>query len=348
MTRQAVETPLRERRPSRAHAAGMAAPPPFNRNGSSVVVFEGARRNANPLGALQTGGRKTYDFEGSVRADPPSTQRATGLSRTGVSRLPIVRWYHGELSGELALREVLDAVEACVGAEYRERRELVDAVRLYGQIEDVLGGPVGAAVGGVPLSPLTVSAKSPPVAAGLWATIFSHPPEVAMRTALAWVTGADADEQRAAAAGAVSLASLRKALSALAAEEANLEFKRACLASHPKRPGGRLHEHVATHVQFELVRHCWESSHPALYAVPRAGSARDVLAAAAGTDGDDAGCSEAANDALAEAAVRTCLEYDLKLTDAKLLARPAGAAAGAPAAAAGTAGAGAPLSLIHI
>lgn len=312
----------------------MATVPPLNRNGSSVVIFEGARRNTNPLGSLQTGGRREYDFEGSVRADPPGTQRATGLARTGVSRLPIVRWYHGELSGELALREVLDAVESCVGAEHRERRELVDAVRLYGQTEDILGGPVGAAVGGVPLSPLTVSAKAPPVAAGLWATVFSLPPEVAMRAALAWVTGADVEEQRAAAAGAHSLASLRKALSGLTAEEANLEFKRACLATHPMRPGGRLHEHVAMHVQFELVRHCWETSHPALFALPRAGSGRELLGS--GTDGDEGGGSEAVNDALAEAAVRTCLEYDLKLTDAALLpprtdASPAASAAGAAA-----------------
>jgi hypothetical protein len=110
------------------------APPPLGRNGSSMVVFEGARRNTAPLGSLQTGGRRLYDFEGSVRADPPTTVRSTGLARTGVARLPIVRWYHNELSGELALREVLDAVESCVGAEHKERRDLVDAVRLYGQV----------------------------------------------------------------------------------------------------------------------------------------------------------------------------------------------------------------------
>jgi hypothetical protein len=57
----------------------MSAPPPlYERHSSSLVVHEGARRNTAPLGALQLGGRREYDFEGSVRADPPATVRAPG------------------------------------------------------------------------------------------------------------------------------------------------------------------------------------------------------------------------------------------------------------------------------
>ena len=96
---------------------GAARPsPPLRRQSSSMVNVETAGPNTNPLGKLQPEGRREYRPAASTRFGARSQFRS-GANRSRCGLLPsglptplVERWHAGSLSGELALREILDAV----------------------------------------------------------------------------------------------------------------------------------------------------------------------------------------------------------------------------------------------
>jgi len=143
---------------------GMAAVPLMVRRSSSLVTVEAREPNRHPLGQLQLGGRREYDslrsscVGGSFSYQSQAARRSTGGGPRAVaalglgagaglpaargslaaSALPpsVVRaWQAGELSADLALRELLDAV--CRAAASGESRQVMSS-----RIDSLIPNPV--------------------------------------------------------------------------------------------------------------------------------------------------------------------------------------------------------------
>jgi hypothetical protein len=82
---------------------------------SSLVNVEVAGQNTRPLGRLQPEGRTHYRPAPSTRFGarshfPGADRLRGGLLPSGIPTSLVQRWHAGSISGDLALREILDAV----------------------------------------------------------------------------------------------------------------------------------------------------------------------------------------------------------------------------------------------
>ena len=261
-------------------------PPPLRRMSSSLVNVEVAEMNTAPLGKLQPLGRKEYRpcavSRYSARSSfaavssaaaaaaasvcDPSSPRGS-LLPSGVPTKLVERWHAGALSGDLALREVLDAVcRARSGKDATpEERELEAMTHDFSaDLSLALGGPLGGLVGGLPLARLDgADAASRSRAADLspLRALLCQPPDVVACDALRLftrqlLTGAEAE-------AGVDRHALTIDLAKLSAEELNLAFRRACLKHHPNRKDGSLGALLCVHLRFALVSLTWHALTPA-------------------------------------------------------------------------------------
>ena len=87
----------------------------LRRMSSSLVNVEVAGQNTRPLGRLQPEGRTHYRPAPSTRFGarshfPGADRLRGGLLPSGIPTALVQRWHAGSISGDLALREILDAV----------------------------------------------------------------------------------------------------------------------------------------------------------------------------------------------------------------------------------------------
>ena len=297
--------------------AGLACePPPLSnvtlfRRSSSLVTVEASEPNRKPLGQLQVGGRKEYDSSrsscarGTFSEHQPSRRRSSfglGVTIAGgaqtargtltPSALPaavVASWQVGELSPDLALREMLDAV--CRQAASGDNREMA-AISAHLDAQLALGGALGGLAGGLP----ACAAGGVQGAAALQPlrAMLHMPPDVVLNQSLhlfttELLTGAESSSGGTAAPALSSphgddrsitteTRRLTNDLAKLSAEELNLAFRRACLVRHPNRPNGSLSSLLHTHLAFELVRFVWSRLDDAdgLSSFSRASSAADT------------------------------------------------------------------------
>ena len=285
--------------PSSATAGSPPPPPPLRRMSTSIVNVEAAELNTAPLGKLQPLGRKEYrpsaatrfgsqtTFANSASAVAAAAAAMASLSNpdaprgallpAGVPSKVVERWHAGAISGDLALREVLDAVcRARSGKEATpEERELSAMTHDFSaDLSLSLGGPLGGLVGGLPLARLDAASASRSRAADLspLRALLCQPPEPVCCDALRLftrqlLTGAEAE------AGADRHA-LTIDLAKLSSEELNLAFRRACLKHHPNRKDGSLGALLCVHLRFALVSLTWHALTPA----DRAAAAEEATA----------------------------------------------------------------------
>ena len=304
-------------------------PPVLRRKSSSLVNVETPGPNANPLGKLQPLGRREYRPSASARftARSPFPASGTKQPRAGLllSGLPadlVQRWHAGSLSGDLALREILDAVcRARSGTDAspqeRELSAMTQAFSADGSL--ALGGPLGGLVGGLPLAKLGIadaSADLSPLRA-----VLNQPPEIVWCEALRLftrqlLTGAEAEQGH-------DRHSLTLDLAKLSTEELNLAFRRACLKHHPNRKEGSLGALLVVHFHFALVSLTWasldansaDSDAEERPGTPNAGSRRSSSsprAAGSPSKGDAEDAKEAMDDTEVLAEVR---QADVKLAE---------------------------------
>ena len=248
-----------------SHSAGAAQPTPsvLRRRSSSLVNIEVPGPNTAPLGCLQPNGRREYLPSASTRFGARSyLESATDSSRRGLiaSGLPaslVARWHAGSISGELALREILDAVcRARSGRDASsEERELSSMTQVFSADGSLaLGGPLGGLVGGLPAPLLHDGGNSAANLAPLRALLLREPDAVTCDALRMFtrqlLTGAESEAGAGKHALTVDLAKL-------SAEELNLAFRRACLKHHPNRPDGSLGALLCVHFNFELVSLTW-------------------------------------------------------------------------------------------
>ena len=187
--------------------------------------------NTAPLGCLQPNGRREYLPSASTRFGARSyLESATDSSRRGLiaSGLPaslVARWHAGSISGELALREILDAVcRARSGRDASsEERELSSMTQVFSADGSLaLGGPLGGLVGGLPAPLLHDGGNSAANLAPLRALLLREPDAVTCDALRMFtrqlLTGAESE----AGAGKHALT-----VDLLSAEELNLAFRRA-------------------------------------------------------------------------------------------------------------------------
>ncbi|KOO34048.1 hypothetical protein Ctob_012522 [Chrysochromulina tobinii] len=133
-------------------------PPMLRRMSSSLVNVEVAGQNTRPLGRLQPEGRTHYRPAPSTRFGarshfPGADRLRGGLLPSGIPTSLVQRWHAGSISGDLALREILDAVCRVrsgrdASPEERELAAMTQSFTADGMLS--LGGPLGALVGGLP------------------------------------------------------------------------------------------------------------------------------------------------------------------------------------------------------
>jgi hypothetical protein len=142
-----------------ADALPAPSPVPLRRKSSSLVNVEVPGPNANPLGKLQPLGRKEYRPAATTRFGArshfPAAGARHGLLPSGLPTALVQRWHAGAVSGDLALREVLDAVCRArsgrdASPEERELSTMTHAFSADGVF--ALGGALGGLVGGLPLA----------------------------------------------------------------------------------------------------------------------------------------------------------------------------------------------------
>lgn len=137
-----------------APEASVPTPPALRRDSSSLVVLGETARNSAPLGKLQPGGRREYlpiTLVSSSSA-PPRRQCRSALQRSGLPHDVVSLWHSGQLSADLAMREIMDAVCRCSPSSAApEERELHTMTQLYtANGAASLGGALGGIVGGLP------------------------------------------------------------------------------------------------------------------------------------------------------------------------------------------------------
>ena len=121
------------------------------RMSSSLVNVEVAGQNTRPLGKLQPEGRTHYRPAPSTRFGarshfPGADRLRGGLLPSGIPTSLVQRWHAGSISGDLALREILDAVCRVrsgrdASPEERELAAMTQSFTADGMLS--LGGPLG-------------------------------------------------------------------------------------------------------------------------------------------------------------------------------------------------------------
>lgn len=298
---------------SSAPAEDKPTPPPvLRRESSSLANVEVAGQNTRPLGSLQPSGRKQYRPAASTRFGARShfpsgaDRRGSGLLPSGLPTSLVQRWHAGSMSGDLALREILDTV--CRTRSGRdatpEERELASMTQAYTADGSLaLGGILGGLVGGLPEPKLAAGHASSANLAPLHALLLREPEAVCCEAIRQFtrqlLTGAESE-------GSADRHALTIDLAKLSAEELNLAFRRACLKHHPHRESGSLGALLCVHLHFELVCLTWTalSSRSQLHpSSPTAKQATLQAAPKAAAPLDDAGMLEEIGCADAELAV---------------------------------------------
>lgn len=257
-------TPASPRYSPPAAAAASASPPPLApRRSFSLIKVAVVPPNTAPLGKLQPSGRRVYRACASGRFGPRShfvkDAARGGLFCSGLPTELVERWHAGCISGDLALREVLDAVcratKTSAAPEEREFCSMTGAYSADGGL--ALGGLLGGLVGGLP-SPLLPpgSSHSSADVAPLRAQLARDPDAVCCDALRMFtrqlLTEAEAEREVPGGAG-LDRHALTIDLAKLSSEELNLAFRRECLKHHPSRPDGSLGGLLAVHLHFELV-----------------------------------------------------------------------------------------------
>ncbi|KAL1507881.1 hypothetical protein AB1Y20_007488 [Prymnesium parvum] len=268
---------LKEARLKSLRSPAPAAPPPagesppfLQRQSSSLVAVDPVGRNSAPLGKLQPLGRRDYlptSLSFGAMGEPPVLRGRAPLQRTGLPREPVRRWHAGQLSADLTMREILDAVCRCSSSSASgEERELYTMTQLYTANGSAsLGGTLGGLSGGLPAERPHASGDST-IDKGAHDLcplrhVLSQPVDVVTNDALLLfarqlLTAAEA-EHVSLHGGAEERRALCADLSKLSAEELNLAFRRACLKQQPQRTGGSLAGLLRVHLLFEIVHLVW-------------------------------------------------------------------------------------------
>uniref|UniRef100_A0A7S0H8W5 J domain-containing protein n=1 Tax=Amorphochlora amoebiformis TaxID=1561963 RepID=A0A7S0H8W5_9EUKA len=217
---------------------------------------EEGKSNENPLGKLQVGGGNGKDNIRAnhrcpyVREDPNRTKSA------GATILPISKWVEGDISGEMAVSEVLDHLFVNVS---KSATNLALATQMYSSKGDAVGGVLGTLAGGIPLN-------TSKIALWLYSSIFSRDPKEVTREAVEWLceslgvfeSGVQGEGEGEGVRGqSLPMSHLLGRLMEVPASMINLAFSRSCLQAHPHRQKGSLQDYLTRHIYLELVRKCW-------------------------------------------------------------------------------------------
>ena len=231
-----------QKEPSEEGFAGAPAPAPLLSKNSSIVLVSETARNSAPLGKLQPGGRRDYvpmTLLSTVAAGPTRGCR-TALQRSGLPRDVVRLWHGGQISADLAMRGLLDAVCRCSpSSAAAEERELYTMTQLYTANGGAsLGGTLGSLVGGLPSERAEASTSGGkavgkeddlcPLRHVLGLPVDRVTNEALDLFARQLLTGAEA-EPHACLSRSEERRALCSDLGKLSTEELNLAFRRACL-----------------------------------------------------------------------------------------------------------------------
>eukprot|EP00928_Gymnodinium_smaydae_P099429 TRINITY_DN947_c0_g1_i1.p1 TRINITY_DN947_c0_g1~~TRINITY_DN947_c0_g1_i1.p1 ORF type:complete len:1435 (+),score=409.45 TRINITY_DN947_c0_g1_i1:105-4307(+) len=232
------------------------APLPQVATSSALCVNAETARNTQPLGRLQAGGSdrlcRLPQSPSMTSAAVSSAWAMAGLStrmkgvelcEAGVDGEVIRAWLIGDISGGLCRAQLLEKVAHGRFHASESRREVSKTWDLYSEQGSLLGGCLGALVGGFAALGHGGGSTVEAAACCLLGGDGTSAPQDALATAAAALHAAGDGHGSAPLAG-----------ECLPVDAVNFEFRRHCLQKHPQREQGSLGSYVQAHCQMELLR----------------------------------------------------------------------------------------------